>query len=279
MKVTTTRSVKHTLHLDDDIELEIQHDPIESTILVERVGDKIVIAYLVQDNDGSSSNPMDSDAQGDLIIGNDRCERHKVYAALGLDSNGNVDTDTQYSSLGDKSLRDLARESIKEQHSDDAERDVEHLAEVLYYTHWRKIAPWTVPVRYDDYGSSGTRIRLDVWEGDITKLPNAVWVADKNAIENLTYDGKQCTIVDLEAYATSVISEYEKWCNGEVYGCVVEVHQQVPEQSVFFENVGDVWERLTDADLDRSCWGFVGYDYAKKALKEEFFDTEVRRLK
>ena len=44
-----------------------------------------------------------------------------------------------------------------------------------------------------------------------------------------------------EKYATGVCEEFSQWCNGEVYGYVIEGK---------------------DGDHLDSCWGFYGYDYA-----------------
>lgn len=54
-----------------------------------------------------------------------------------------------------------------------------------------------------------------------------------------------------EKYADSVLEEYIKWCNGEVYGVVVETFkdgEQVEEDA---------------------CWGYIGHEYAEQTLKEQ----------
>jgi hypothetical protein len=66
-------------------------------------------------------------------------------------------------------------------------------------------------------------------------------------------------------YAKNVCQEYASWCEGDVWGIVVET----------FRLEGDHWEPI-DSD---SCWGFIGTDWAKQALKEEYFGPAVERLR
>lgn len=49
-----------------------------------------------------------------------------------------------------------------------------------------------------------------------------------------------------------ILEAYVKWCNGEVYGVITEV---------FNLETGEHLE-------EDSCWGYIGYDYAKQELKE-----------
>ena len=258
MKVTTTRHVTHTLQLDNDTPLELVFEPIDSTILTERKGDKIVVGYLVQD-EGYGSDPMeDHDGNGKLIIGENRNgAEHRIQYSLGLDSNGYVDIEREFQVGSDTvTLLSLAQDSIEHQHSDDPERDAETLSELLYKDHFDQIARWAVPVDYRDFGSSGTQIRISDWKGDTSNVPNAVWLADDDARANLEFDGKVPTRAEVEEYCKGVLEEYEKWCNGEVYGVVVET----------FEENNGYWTK-TD-NRDNECWGHIGYGYAKEALAE-----------
>lgn len=56
-------------------------------------------------------------------------------------------------------------------------------------------------------------------------------------------------------YARSVANEYTMWCNGEVYGVVVNDYKK---------DLDGQWE-LTDED---SCYGFIGGDYAEEQMNE-----------
>lgn len=55
-----------------------------------------------------------------------------------------------------------------------------------------------------------------------------------------------------EKYAQGCLDEYEKWCNGECYGYVVGVYRQTDGQLV----------------TEDSCWGYIGYEYAERELRE-----------
>lgn len=72
-----------------------------------------------------------------------------------------------------------------------------------------------------------------------------------------------------EKYATGVAENYAAWCSGDCYGCVTEVFQR--------EGEGDdaVWEQTSED----ACWGFIGGDYARQTLKDEYFDNVVEKLK
>ena len=60
---------------------------------------------------------------------------------------------------------------------------------------------------------------------------------------------------ELRKYAASVCDTYTKWCNGECFGYIVKP-------------LDADGEPLDDHDLEDSCWGFIGYDYAWSSAKE-----------
>jgi hypothetical protein len=57
-------------------------------------------------------------------------------------------------------------------------------------------------------------------------------------------------------YATSALQEYSDWCNGAVYGVVVET-------LTINRDSGEVIDETDDA-----CWENIGSDWAKEALEE-----------
>lgn len=118
-----------------------------------------------------------------------------------------------------------------------------------------------VPVNYCDnaHGPGTTRIHTT----DLDSA-NAVWVPGTLEIDNMNFD--DCTtyldkLAVAAKYAQSCLDEYEKWCNGEVFGRVVQWH--------------DESGALIDSD---SCWYFIGYEWAEEALKEDCFEPTCRRL-
>lgn len=66
-----------------------------------------------------------------------------------------------------------------------------------------------------------------------------------------------------EMYAEGVLKEYQDWCNGNVYGCVVETFEKGDD---------DDWGLISDD----SCWGFIGSDYAEQTLLDEYFKPAVK---
>lgn len=159
--------------------------------------------------------------------------------------------------------------------------EVEKLADEIFPEFWKRLAdPYAVPARYDDYRSGGTQIGTATWDGDVDDVPNAVWVADAAAQENLPAPGDADFERRVTEYATSVLSEYESWCNGDVYGCVVETYKleapaDVEDLPTALEYGLGRWEQ-TEHD---SVWCFIGYDYALKTLKEDFFNPTLSKLK
>jgi len=153
--------------------------------------------------------------------------------------------------------------------------EVEELAIDLYSKHWESmVGPFVIPVNYchSNHGPGTTSIGVDNWDGDWQDPPNAVWVADKCAEQNIVGPGMSDADIRKSAteYAEGVLNEYAKWCNGEVYGCVVEIFENTtPDEE------SATWEQR-DSD---SCWGFIGYDYAEKTLEEEFFSPSVTKIK
>lgn len=119
----------------------------------------------------------------------------------------------------------------------------------------------------------------------VQPYPDSVYGVFKDEVENYRGSWAECkafikdfnpptTDADLRdaasKYAESICSSYQSWCNGDVYGCVVEV----------FDRIGDDpdephWE--SDGDHD-ACWGFIGSDYALESLKSEYFEPAVKRL-
>lgn len=130
--------------------------------------------------------------------------------------------------------------------------EVGSIAFGLYPKHWEAIAgPYVVPVAagLNNYWPTS-------WDGDVDDLPDGVWVADKDSEENIKASGQTA-----HEYVTPILEEYSAWCEGEVFGCVVNL----------FEKQDGEWVMTRD----ESCWRFIGRKWAEQALKEEFFDPFV----
>jgi hypothetical protein len=76
-------------------------------------------------------------------------------------------------------------------------------------------------------------------------------------VEKSVKDGEM-TMEAAEANAKSVLQEYQRYCDGEVYGWVVETVDIDLDTGA-----------ITYKDID-NCWDYIGFDYATETLKEEF---------
>lgn len=97
---------------------------------------------------------------------------------------------------------------------------------------------------------------------------NAVWVPDQCCIDNMSLTPEMTYAEKLAVaakYADSCLDTYIMWCNGEVFGCVVETFQR---------NEDGTWDQIAE----ESCWGFIGTEHAEEALKSEFFEPAVKSL-
>lgn len=88
------------------------------------------------------------------------------------------------------------------------------------------------------------------------------WVPDKCLLDQIASDvakGKdrraQCKL-----YAQQFLDTYNDIISGNIYGCVVQVHDLEGEQL-----------------SEESCWGFIGTDHAKNALLSEFYKPAVEQ--
>jgi hypothetical protein len=76
--------------------------------------------------------------------------------------------------------------------------------------------------------------------------------------------GRRRAAFELASNAAEVFTDY---CNGSVYGVVIETFQITDEATGATESVEE-----------NSCWGYFGSDHAESTLKSEF-DDELNRLK
>lgn len=91
--------------------------------------------------------------------------------------------------------------------------------------------------------------------------PCAVFVPPQDLQEQYHKDkykrgGKKAARETLLKYANAVLEEYSQLCNGDVWGIVVAT----------MEEAGGIYT----VQKSDECWGFIGYDYAKEELKDQF---------
>lgn len=264
MRIKTRTHTSHSVCIDD-MEVPLEHPPYhEDAILAERVGDKLVVAYLVHDD--FPSNPMkDYDCQGNLytmprrygggVITDDASE---IYRNLRLNGGRWSDPEPRIDcgfplvdggplvSCRELAASEIYTELIKDPRempdffdalglprlgiasryvhwlkSDEGKevtlRDlndyntffyerVEQRARELFAKHWKRIVgPYVVPMYYHDERGS-TSIGFSEWDGDHDDLPNAIWVADKGAIENIDATARpdNVEVKQVEPYPASV---------------------------------------------------------------------------
>ena len=209
--------------------------------------------------------------------------------------------------LADNPGLNLTNADVFAEHED----DIDTAAVNLYAKHWQAIAgPFVVPVASYNEG----RVGVTAWDGDHFDLPDGVWLADEDVQGNLAVyppgvevgqikgeDGKYTpeyeltdkgvqahrgtlgacwewmkanyTITDADRYraiikyADGVLASYSAWAEGECFGCTVEI----------FEHDGDKWVEAKES-RDNEGWGYIGWYYAKEALRTEFFEPAVAAL-
>lgn len=187
---TRTRSFL-SLTCDDGTNLDVELSQgacDKDDVLAQVVGDTLVVAYLVHDD--NAPNPLeDGTAQGTFITRDavTTDDRDRFMAHLGLADEDDPEIDTGFELNGQRvTLRELAAQmyaSVLPDHGPRAESpaDIEVLAHSLYSEHWQAIVgPFVVPAYY--HGERGRVIcRATSWDGDPDELPDGLWVADEGA--------------------------------------------------------------------------------------------------
>ena len=122
----------------------------------------------------------------------------------------------------------------------------------LYTEHWRElVGPFVVPVSVNDERGS-VRVFVTSWDGDSEELPDGIWVADDDAIEEIRARVAAAGESDIPmarreeltaiAYASEVLDEYSAWASGETYGAVVQCYDidglQIGETDEVFGLIG-----------------------------------------
>lgn len=344
-------------------EVEVQFEPLEHCDMhAERVGDKLVVAYLVSDGDGSSCYPMDNCGQGDIytkasayayrssITDNDA----ELYSALGLHSDGSINDEsvltidnesnslighavayfmlTNYGhELTDEWLEyfgndiDETDDDRSIDNRDELETDMidgqfkeEEIAAIvvtLYAKHWKQIVgPYVLPISC----SSGheTSISVTTWDGDPDELPDGVWVANKDAIENINANplprnvhvkyshrekawrvghdvpgGVNQKFPDHEAAATfaHTLGPGDIEWAAELYADSILKEYAMWCNGEVYGCCVETFELVPDADphsdaptvwervKDDACWGFIGDEYAEQSLLDDFFTPAVEK--
>lgn len=114
-----------------------------------------------------------------------------------------------------------------------------------------------------DVGGAGVFIPCDDVQAKFRSATRKAKKAVKELdIASVSYDVDAASLLrapreEMIVDSNKVLDSYSDWCNGDVYGVVVEpVRWNSEDQS--FEQVGD----------EDSCWGYIGHEHATKSLAE-----------
>jgi len=300
---------KHTSYTEgfDGQDFSIDFEAVEGTFLKQRVQDKVVIAYLVYDDSYRDVEDLMGDGCGELISfhWDNRKNHHKGFEALGLNSNGEPDLDwinRVHMAIADdryvatclkkypvaELLLRFGEGGDYEQQRTPVESDLEFatrcLTEDSDYSHWDCVIydevylevltkMWGEPEYFPGnpdaqllsvYSHSGEHWSLSgqgmQCEFD-TCNSGGVWIPDEYIAEELSKLEPNERRTKAREYCQSFLDEFNNISSGQVYGCVVQTYDE------------DGNEEDTD-----SCWGFVGWNYARDSLKSEFFDPACMNL-
>jgi hypothetical protein len=276
-------------------------------IIVEVVGNKAVVGHLLVDEDASSCDPTDNDMGGKIYSSSRhrRGDHAKMQEALGLDANWRPDMDDWY----DEAFETVIRQKIEDIQkrlsptTRSIEIDWRTRAAVCTYrgrphTHQFSVSLMTNELLYrservDRFLDQVTDLQRELWEKarkngvighkyavplDVYEHGGTIYSVSGEGIQCRwdtarsgavwTPDGDEDLIADIEMseypddraieLARDTCAEYSAWVNGEVYGVVKETYTR--------EGPDAPW--VSDEDHD-SCWGYIGYSYAKGELKSE----------
>ena len=300
---------KRTTYLEDvdGVDCELTFEPIEWIDMHKaKVGDKYVVAYCVQDNDYRDIEDLMGDCMGKLYSFHrdaGRDDHSNGLEALGNTRDGERDLD----SVWDKhwkvaterliarlrmkhELADIAAMYDGTQYEDTYQDQEAYVGKCLRAdcndNDWYNVTysddleavlceMWSEPeffpgdkdarllACYDHGGQvwslsgGGMQCRWD------TSNSAGVWVPDEYLRKQLDDDeseGKD-RADQARTYCEQFLDTYNDIISGNVFGCVAE------------------WFDEDGTSIDHySCWGFIGDDYAKEALKSEFFDPTCERL-
>lgn len=72
------------------------------------------------------------------------------------------------------------------------------------------------------------------------------------------------------------MDEYKAWCEGEVYGYVVEKRVYLEHSEPYLDGSKIIREETDDWEDADSCFGFYGRDYAEEAAREALQQEETK---
>lgn len=239
MKVSTHRTVGQTLTDDEGREFELPivddiYDPSHTAIVSDLPDGRVLISYLVVDEDAEHMDPrqdcsgwqefdiLDSQRDADELSSklND-CECGYHYADH-LDDDGNMRTDLDTWLNCEGYVKPPARQAI------DAGRAF------LFEKYEHGLVC---------YALKGESSQVDR-QWDVSPVAGFMWADDDWGAD-----------VDIEDAARNFLETFTDWCNGNIWGIV----------HAWYGLVDDAWVEVADYE---SCWGYIG-DYAETEMRFE----------
>lgn len=290
----------------DDAPYEVQFEPV-SEVLTERVGDRLVVAYLAHDED--CENPMTSyDGEGALYTKPSRCGGGSITDTsrwgdyLGLNEYGDRDLELDVVA---ELCRDKLRKAIQEDFAADftrimleAESNPDETLDQIFnewyglYTQWG----WNDDdqeffANLPDLQSTVEQAWDEAYEageiGDYLAVPVS-YCSSNHGPGTASAD-----TTDLFSADAVWVPDKEAIANMNFEGCVTyadklkvaaKYAESVLEEYIKWCNgecygcvvethklVDDEWKQ----ESDDACWGYIGYEYAEEALSSEFFKPTI----
>lgn len=243
MRTATHRSVGQVLTDDEGREFELPivdaiYEPSDSAIVSDLPDGRVLISYLVVDDDAEHQNPAKEDCSGwqEFIVLDSQRDADELSSKLNdcecgyhyadhLDDDGNMRTDLDTWLNCDGYVKPPARQAIEDGRA------------FLFEKYEHGLV---------NYALRGESSQVDR-QWDVSPVAGFMWADDDW--------GKD---VNIEEMARSFLETYTDWCNGNVYGIV---------HAYFTDQHGTGWTLLDDET--ESCWGFIGSEYAEREMKSE----------
>lgn len=122
------------------------------------------------------------------------------------------------------------------------------------------------------WGVAGTMVNMPDFRWDGIGAAG-VWYPDDVLRAQADTDGLKAgtseRLEKMKEWAGQACTEYTSWCNGEVYGIIIEVYKAKYEanadEGFLYDDEGDY--RFIDPIFEESCFQFYGRNYAEEELK------------
>lgn len=311
MRNRTRTHTSHSIEIDG-IEVPVEYAPYyEDYVLAERVGDKLVVAYLVHDYDYRDIEDMLGDGMGKLLSFHRHApgEQHaEALEALGKTGDVDKDLDSVWNDHFDEAIEryikavlqsysvdEIVERLASEYPSVDAENLLDELendcrsndpGNVVFYSTMEEVLEtmWEEPAYFpgnpdavvlDCYDHGGQR--WSVSGGGMqcrwdTARGAGVWVPDKVLVDQLNSD--EAGGLNRAEQAVIYCKQFLSEYNAIISG---DVYGCVVETFTLAEEGDDQeWEREGD---EEACWGFIGSDHAMDSLRTEFFEPALKAIK